>query len=322
MVMNAMMRACRLVGVALSLALPLLASSAERGPAPGVVTRVVPDATEWVVRAPVTDKVIYRGVVSFDNAGINGMNMVYPAPNLVGLFAAVLTHGLIADSAHEKKKAQIREEADKVLLPYQPVLEKITHGPLIEQGLAITKRGAGKKLVGLSEPVPGTWVVETAPVFSMTQDERALVLDNAIVVRSPDAPDAVLYQNVVRVVSHPRAASEDKTALFNSWSADDARMLRQESAALFAESLDIVLAELAKEPATAEVVQKTVRYPEGGGEKMERAALIVERCDRVALKTLRGWLMSVPRRASEAACAGDPSVGKPAAVHAAGVAGQ
>ncbi|MBC7956975.1 MAG: hypothetical protein H7Y33_14035, partial [Cytophagales bacterium] len=191
-----MVRARSLACVALSLALLPLAQGAEEGPAFGVVSRQVPDTTEWRVRAPADDKVVYRGIVSFDKASIGGMGILYPAPNLIGLFAAVLTHGLIADSAQEKKKAQIREEADKVLLPYQPVLEKIAQGPLVEQALAKTTRGGAKKLLGAAETAQGAWVIETAPVFSLTQDERALVLDNAVVVRSPETPSVVLYQNV------------------------------------------------------------------------------------------------------------------------------
>lgn len=313
MLMHLMVRACRLGCWVLCFALAPLAQGAEEAPAPGVVSRSVPDTTAWRVRTPAEDKVAYRGVVSFEKAGIGGMGILYPAPNLVGFFAAVLTHGLIADSAQEKKKAEMRAEADKVLLPYQPVLEKITHGPLFEQGLAKTTRGAAKKLLGASEAVvQGEWIIETVPVFSMTQDERALVLDNAIAVRSPEAPTVVLYQNVVRVVSSPRPTPEDKTALLNFWTADDGLMLRQESASLFAESVDLVLAELAKGPDTVEVAQKTIRYPEGGGEKMERAALVGERCDRVVLKTLRGGLMSVPRQGvSGTACEGERSAGVP-----------
>ncbi len=313
MLTHSLVRASRSACWMLLLAFVPLAQGAEEAPAPGVVSRAVPDTTAWRVRIPVDDKVAYRGMVSFEKAGIGSMGILYPAPNLIGLFAAVITHGLIADSAQEKKKAEIRAEADKVLLPYQPVLEKISHGALFEQGLAKTTRGAGKKLLGAAEVAQGEWVIETVPVFSMTQDERALVLDNAIAVRSPEAPAVVLYQNVVRVVSLPRPAQEDKTVLLNLWSAEDGRALRQESASLFAESMDLVLADLAKGPHTAELVQKTIRYPEGGSERMERAALLSERCDRILLKTLRGWLMSVPRStASGAACESERTVAAPA----------
>ncbi|GAB4567643.1 MAG: hypothetical protein Tsb007_42270 [Rhizobacter sp.] len=308
-----MTRACRSAFWLLFLGVAPLAHGAEEAPAPGVVSRAVPNTTAWRVRTPADDKVAYRGAVSFEKAGIGSMGILYPAPNLIGLFAAVLTHGLIADSAQEKKKAEIRAEADKVLLPYQPVLEKITHGTLFEQGLAKTTRGAGKRLLGTAEVAQGEWVIETIPVFSMTQDERALVLDNAIAVRSPETPAVVFYQNVVRVVSMPRPPLEDKAALLNHWSAEEGLLLRKESAALFAESLDLVLAELEKGPDTAELMQKTVRYPEGGGERMERAALLSERCDRVLLKTLRGGLMSVPRPiASGTSCESERSVAAPA----------
>jgi hypothetical protein len=290
-----MVQACRVAGLMICLAISPWAQGAEGDPAVGVVTRRVPDNADWLVRSALADKAVYRGAVSFDDAGIGGFNALYPAPNLIGFFAAVVVHGLIADSAQESKKAKIREEADKVLLPYQPTLETITQGLLLTQALAKTSGGASKKLVDLAAPAEAGWIIETVPVFSMTQDERALVLDNAVIVRAPEAPEGVVYQNVVRVVSHPRPMADEKLTALGYWSGDDGRMLRQESVSLLAESMSLVFAELAKGPDASEVTHKTVRYPEGGGERIERAGLVAERCDRLVFKTLRGWLVSVPR---------------------------
>lgn len=283
---------------------PQLARAAAEGkPALGEVTRAVPDSTPWVVKAPAEARVDFRGAVNFDGAGVPHGGILYPAPSLVGLFAAVLVHGAIADSAQERQKSKIREEADKVLAPYQPALDKLTHVDLVPLGLKQTRRGGEKRLLSVGDTA-SAWVLETVPVFSMTQDERALVLDNAVLVRSPEAPAVVLYRNVVRVVSAPRPASEDKAALTSAWMADDARLLTQESAALLAESLDLVLGDLARGPAPADgaanVVHRTVRFPEGGTVRMERAAMLAEACDRVVIRTLRGWLMSVPRTSTEA----------------------
>ena len=44
----------------------------------------------------------------------------------------------------------------------------------------------------------------------------------------------------------------------------------------------------------AEAPQRTVRYRQGNAERIERAQVLAERCDRLLLRNLRGWLLSVP----------------------------
>jgi len=265
--------------------------------APGEVAEAVPEATHWWVRAPADMAVAYRGMPEFEGAGLNTAPMMYVAPGgLIGLLAAVAVHGAISDSVLSGQKDKIREEADKVLVPYQAVLQRVTHRVLIERALPKVAHGASRAFIDAGEALPDAWVIESTPVFMITRDHRALVLDNAIVVKGPGSP-AVRYQGLVRVVASPRTLATEPADLPHPWLADDGRLLAEESSSLFAESLDIVLAELAKGPRAAEPTQKTVRYAEGGLDRMERGTLLVDGCDRVLLKTLRGGLMSVPRRA-------------------------
>jgi hypothetical protein len=46
--------------------------------------------------------------------------------------------------------------------------------------------------------------------------------------------------------------------------------------------------------ASPDAPHRTVRYRLGGEERMERAQVLSERCDRLLIRNLRGWLMSVP----------------------------
>jgi hypothetical protein len=39
---------------------------------------------------------------------------------------------------------------------------------------------------------------------------------------------------------------------------------------------------------------RTVRYPQGSSEQIERATLMAQSCDRLVIRNLRGTLMSVP----------------------------
>jgi hypothetical protein len=259
------------------------------------VARAVPVDGPWLVRTPADGKVQYRGVASYEDAAIGSHGVLYPAPNLIGLLAAIAVHGAISGSVQDKKLAAIRETADKVLIPYQPVLDKISHATLLPAALAKASRGGSKRHAGEGE-TSSQWVIELAPVFSMTQDQRAIVLDNAFSVRGPEKDAPVVYQNVVRVVTKPLPAGDEKSPVSDTWLAEDGRRLREQSVDLLSESIDLMFEELARGPgAPQERAQKTVRYHEGGSVKIERASPLIERCDRVVLKTLRGWLMSVPR---------------------------
>jgi hypothetical protein len=55
----------------------------------------------------------------------------------------------------------------------------------------------------------------------------------------------------------------------------------------------------ARKPAD-EGVFRTVRYQEGGAEKIERAQVLEQQCGRTVLRTLRGWLLSVPAQVEAA----------------------
>jgi hypothetical protein len=285
--------------LALGLALPAAGARAAEEPlAAGVLRRPVPADVGWLVRGPAAEKVVFQGVASFEGAAMGHYGVLYPAPNLVGFIAAVVAHGVVSGAVQDKKKAAIREEADRVLAPYQPTLDTITHATLLPQGLAKTRRGATKSVVPPGNAETRQWLVDTIPVYSMTQDQRALVLDNALVVRGPEAGAPVVYQNVVRVVSKPLPAGDDQSPVSSAWLAEDGRLLKDVSADLLAESFDLLLSELVDGPKASpeEKPHKTVRYFEGGTVRMERAAPLAEGCDRAVLKTLRGWLMSVPRQ--------------------------
>lgn len=244
------------------------------------------------VRLPEEEKVFYQGVVSFDQAGAPSESVLYPADNVVVALATVITHGILVETFKNSKKNKLQKAADNVLLPYQAVLSNYNHKELMQRGLEKMSMGGSKKLVKYSEKPMGDWVIESTPVFSITQDQSAIILDNVIAIYVPDAQAAAAYQNIVRVVSQ----AKDGTDLSSFWTANQGKMLKEESASLFAQSLDIALNDIAIGLTKADNAFKTFRYLEGNTEKMERGQLISERCDRMVIKTLRGWLMSIPVR--------------------------
>lgn len=257
------------------------------------------EAREWSLRLPKQETVEFHGVVNFDDAGTKGGNVLYPAPNAIIGLAAVLAHGAVVGSMQESQKQELRTKADKVLAPYQPVLQSYTYRDLMRRGLEKATLNGQKQLVEFSAK-SANWVIETAAVFSMTQDQRAIVLDNAIFIFAPKA-EKVTSQTVIRVVSQPR----EEPDLVAYWSANEGEKLKEESAGLLAESLNIAIGEIGKDPGKEPENTKTVRYSEGKTLKMERGQVVKEECNRIVVRTLRGELLSVPPRRSPTSASAD-----------------
>ena len=259
-------------------------------PVPSAIAR----DSGWAARLPAQDKIDYRGAVNFDAAGSGSGTMLYPAPGLAGFLVAVATHAVIVNSVRGNEKSKIQLEADKVLMPYQATLAGYDQRTLFQRALEKTTVGFSKGVLEAKALAGEAWVIESAPIFLMTQDQRALILENTVAVFAPGAVAPPAYQNVVRVVSVAEPG-EDVAA---SWNADQGLRLKERSAELLARSFEIaIVAAGAPAPdAAAAAAQRTFRYPEGSRERMERAQLVSTTCDRVVIRTLRGWLMSVPVR--------------------------
>ena len=252
----------------------------------------------WSLRLPKEERVVYRGATSGFTGTAGSFAGPYPAPNVLGFFAAVITHAVVADSAQARARQQAQETADRVLTGYRPVLETFTYKELVAKGLARLSTPGERRVLPATEKLGGGWVLDTAPVFMLTQDEQAILLDNAIAIYGPKDTETPAYQNLVRVVSRPQQR-EDAMAF---WTAGQGAALKEESSTLLALSLDIALAD-ATAPARAEgAPQKTFRYQEGKHERMERAELVSTHCERLVIRSLRGWLISIPTPQATEAC--------------------
>lgn len=240
---------------------------------------------------PNEEAVAFHGVLSADASGGQAGAMLYPAPGLAGLLAAIVTHGVIVESAKSQEKARAAAAADAVIDPFREALRDFSHRTLMAPAVAEVPAGGPRSLVSESSLPAEGWIVRTQPVFFMTQDRAALVLLNAVTVQAAGQTGDAAYRNVVKVVS----AAHRATDLGAMWGADSGRKLKELSSALFVQSLDLLLEELARAPDGAAPVHKTFRYVEGGTPRVERAQLLQHKCDRAALKTLRGWLLSIPQ---------------------------
>jgi hypothetical protein len=296
MILNMFKKFCVIAGTIIAMASVPIAAADDAGEAPAPVLQAAETNAGWVLRLPKEEQVVYRGIVSFDSAGMGSGGMLYPAPGLEGFLAAVLTHGFIVEASKNSQKQKLQKKADKVLAPYQSIIGSYQHKDLMQRALGKLVVDGSKTVADFSAEPGGHWLIESAPVFSMTSDESAIVLDNVISVYAPGTPKTPVFQNVVRVISHP----ENATDLVGIRMKNDGESLKDDSASLLAESLQIAVDEVSRKAGENKNPHKTFRYFQGGTEQMERGQLVSERCNRVLLKTLRGWLMSVPSRKSTA----------------------
>jgi hypothetical protein len=270
---------------------PLSAIATEPGAEePPPIPAVVASNSKWFLRLQPDASIDYRGVVSFDEAGTGTGAFLYPAPSFVGLLAAIATHGVIVDSVKRNQKSSLQTAADQVLLPYRGVLDQFNFRDLMQRALHKTATGTDGSLLEASAEAGRETVVESMPVFSLTQDQKTIVLNNLVAIQRPGVSPEAAYRNSIRIVSAPRESADP--AAF--WTANDGERLKDESARLVAESLDIAFRDLAGTMLQEGAPHRTVRYREGTAEKMERALVLNEQCGRLLIRTLRGNLMSVP----------------------------
>jgi hypothetical protein len=256
-----------------------------------------PKDLSWAVMIPKEDKVDYRGVVSFDKAGQGTGAMLYPTGGLgiAGLLVGIATHAAIVGGAKSSQKTAMQLKADEVLLPYRPVLDKYTNQELLQSSLQLTTISSNTKLIPSSEKSITDQTIESSPVFSLTQDQSTIVLENTISISTASKASTNAYQNTVKVVSSLRSGTEHT----KFWTDNQGEKLKEVSARLMAYSLDMAINDL-KNNSKNDKPQKTFRYMEGDTEKMERGELISETCNRLVMKNLRGWLVSIPVQSKEA----------------------
>lgn len=240
--------------------------------------------------------------------------MLYPAPNAAGLLAAIVTHGLLTSSARNAQKQQLQAQADTLLEPLRSLIQATQPQPLLAAAWPGTGLAGSPKWLDMQAPAGAGAAADTAatlewlPTYTLTQDRRSLVLDLALAVRLRDTPEALAYQNTVRVVGPARPETDPNEA----WLADGGAAWQTTTAHLLSKGLAIAMQDWQGQFGTTNTPARTVRYQEGASERMERAQVLREACDETIIRTLRGWLMAVPSQASVRQRLGCPSEAAPA----------
>ncbi len=232
-------------------------------------------------------EVRYRGDVDYNGTGIGSMNMLYPAGSPEVFIGAVLAHFFTAESIKNSQKQSLQDEADKVLNPYNEDIENFSNTALLETSLSKVKV---RNLVHI-DGTTTEWIMESTPVFFMSQDESTLRLNNFLKVYSESTKDEPIYTNLIEIVSLP--FDRDSRDYWNQEVGGELKLFSV-SSDLFADSIDIAIFDLENVMVNDDSQEQTIKYYLAGSEQYERGTLISESCQRLTIRTLRGWIKSVP----------------------------
>lgn len=254
-------------------------------------------APTWQVdlQRPVT----LRGLPALDSTGGAAGGMLYPAPNLIGFFAAVLTHAALSSGAQAAQKQAAQAAADaawSALQPVQAVLEPSGWWPAV---LARPHAPAGSRLAVPDPTGRANGAVKVVPTLALSQDAELLLLDTGFAL--PAKTEAAPLEVLVRVVAPPVGPLPAR----EHWLSQDGATLRDTSADLMAHALAMVV-RYGHAPMADDPPPRTWRYPVGKGLQSERAQLLGATCSRLLLRNLRGWLLSVPALPDDKPCAAEP----------------
>jgi hypothetical protein len=227
-----------------------------------------------------------------DSTTNNGYQMLYPAPNFAGFLVGVATHAALQSAQSNALAEEQLRSSNEVLEPYQQVLGEIFVHSAFERALQMRESSAkivvSNEAHGMAEPE-----VDLAAQAIMAQSSRALIVDLVAKVKDISVSDDTSeYVHKVRVVSNPIEANEDK--INDYWLADGGHRLKQAVSSLLARAIDLFIADATQHLQPLQDKQITARYQFGNERRTERAIVLEQSCMRETLRTLRGWVLSVP----------------------------
>ncbi|MET0069770.1 MAG: hypothetical protein ABW096_06990 [Candidatus Thiodiazotropha sp.] len=223
----------------------------------------------------------------------NGYQMLYPAPDFATFLVGIATHAAIQSAESEAHEEAQRRASDVVLAPYEQVLDEILVHGMFKHAVQLQNSSAEIDVVATTAGGAETPVIELAAHAIMAQSRRALIVDLVARVQNPSITgDDSGYVHKVRVISNPIGVEERRVDSY--WVEDEGRQLKQTVSRLLAQAIDLFIADATQHLQPLEDKQITARYQFGSERRIERASLLQQSCARMTLRTLRGWVLSVP----------------------------
>lgn len=242
------------------------------------------------LRLPNADLVTFRGLPNYDSVGSAGGGTLYPG-DTAGLFvASLLVHALVVDSVKNAQKQKEQEKADRIILPYKPIIEDFSYDVLKYLSKDNIQEGSLPFNFDSENGNLDELYLDTQPIFFISEDHSSIILKNIVSLwRDPDKPQ-ILYENLIEIHSYPFSNDFVSNDGYNKELNEN---LLNESALLFTQSIDYLSKDLHQNIFLADEKEKTHRYFQSGEDTFERGVLLEKNCSRITIRTLRGWIKSV-----------------------------
>ena len=213
-----------------------------------------------------------------------------------GLLVQIFAHAAISNSVQKKKAAAKQVEANKVLMPYDSVMHKVTHKSLFDYSM-ISSMGQGFNVVDAqqeSSVLPGEVAVKLTPRFYLAPDQRAIMMRMDINAYQVSAQNKSLYTRSIKVISKQIEAE----SVEDEWLGGVPSQFENTVHGLFDEGLEFLISDFLSVKSKDESVYKTYSFQFGDHWRYERAIQVREACDRLYLKDLKKNFVIIPKVSS------------------------
>lgn len=223
-------------------------------------------------------------------------NMMYPGDNAGAFLAAIAIHAAFQSSTTATKNQAEMDESNKVLVPYQALIEQLSLGDLMSRTQFFDRELGHPRLnikfVDESVPFNG-WHTVVNPVFIMSWNQDSIIIKSEISIidsrlNSTMGAYEPSYSRTIHVHESP---IHDKT----QWLAEGGEYFETSVASLLRFSIIMGVNDFSGFLPEKEAVANTIRYAENGAKKVERGYLIQQSCTHTVFESLQGDIRSVPR---------------------------
>lgn len=258
-----------------------------------VKTKEKIESTTARIKLP-AGQLLFLGKTDMTGANAATGQMMYPGYNAAGFLAAIFTHAAISGSVQDKQKIERQNQANKVLEPYQPALAELTTEQLTQALLAAWSNADGQLAFSPFDRAvkyqKGELILECLPSYFLSGNEETLTLRTTVAFYRVGQEKKPIYQNQIEVYSEKLAVETVR----ERWLGDDSAYLIATVNALFAESIKIAVDDAFQPTSQVGQVDENFKYIDGVELEFERGSRVVVRDGRMLIRTLRGWLKSIP----------------------------
>ena len=228
-----------------------------------------------------------------DNSG-GGAQMMYPGYNAAGFLAAIFTHAAISGSVQNKQKTDRQNLANKVLEPYRLVIEKLSNPALMDDNLSVWQPNevafSLARFDAAKKYRQDEIILECLPAFILSANEETLVLRTTVAFYHVGQEKNPIYQNQIEVFSDRLVTDKPREYWLNENGAEFTVAVKW----LFAESMRIAVDDAFTRIDQAPRPDENFKYVEGTEIGFERGSRVGTSENRILIRTLRGWLKSIP----------------------------